>query len=177
MSKKHYIMTAITLGAIAAVSAGLIGLANLATRNRIAKNEYDKTMSGIASIFGDEAQIEKEYAIEGYTYANYVYEISNDSYAFRTTGSNSYGKISLLVGIKDSLVMDADIHEFVFTNLFIITNEQSFATTLVDNYIDPLNSGDRDLDDVSCSATFGARLVRDMINEAKKAATDLFLED
>ena len=100
MSKKHYIMTAITLGAIAAVSAGLIGLANLATRNKIAKNEYDKTMSGIASIFGSEAIIEKEYAIEGYTYANYVYEISNDNYAFRTTGSNSYGKISLLIGIK-----------------------------------------------------------------------------
>ena len=60
MSKKHYIMTAITLGAIAAVSAGLIGLANLVTKDKIAKNEYNKTMSGIASIFGEKAEIEKE---------------------------------------------------------------------------------------------------------------------
>lgn len=175
MSKKHYIMTSITLGAIAAVSAGLIGLANLVTRDKIAKNEYDKTMSGIAAIFGDNAEIEKEYAIEGYKYSNYVYEIKGGkNYAFRTTGSNSYGKISLLVGIKDSFVMDADIHEFIFTNLFVITNEQSFATTLVDNYIDPLNNGDRDIDDVSCSATYGAKLVRDMVNEAKGVAESLF---
>ena len=178
MSKKHYIITAVTLGLIAATSAGLIGVANLITRDKIAKNEYDKTMSGISAIF-EGAEIEKEYAVNDFKYTNYVYELSedtsgNDRYIFKTTGSNSYGKISLLVGIKETLVKDEDIQEFVFTNLYVITNEQSFATTLVDNYIDPLNSGDRDIDDVSCSATYGAKLVRDMINDAKEAADTLF---
>ena len=177
MSKKHYIMTAITLGAIAACSAGLVAAANLVTRDRIAQNEYNKTMLGILEIFED-AEIEKEYAVNDFKYANYVYELSedtsgNDRYIFKTTGSNSYGKISLLVGIKE---MTSNNEEFVFTNLYVITNEQSFATTLVDNYIDPLNNGDRDIDDVSCSATYGAKLVRDMVNDAKDAAAKLFGE-
>ena len=181
MSKKHYIITSITLGAIAAVSAGLIGVANLITRDKIAKNEYDKTMSGIAAIF-EGAEIEKEYAVQDFKYTNYVYELSKDKtgsdrYIFKTSGSNSYGKISLLVGITETLVTDEDIQRFVFTNLYVITNEQSFATTLVDNYIDPLNNGDRDIDDVSCSATYGAKLVRDMVNEAKDAAKALFTEE
>ena len=177
MSKKHYIMTAITLGAIAACSAGLVAAANLITRDKIAQNEYNKTMLGISEIF-EGAEIEKEYAVNDFKYANYVYELSedtsgNDRYIFKTTGSNSYGKISLLVGIKE---MTSNNEEFVFTNLYVITNEQSFATTLVDNYIDPLNSGDRDIDDVSCSATYGAKLVRDMVNDAKDAAAKLFGE-
>lgn len=181
MSKKHYIITSITLGAIAAVSAGLIGVANLITRDQIAKNEYNKTMSGIAAIF-EGANIEKEYALDEYKFVNYVYELSkdsdgNDRYIFKTSGSNSYGKISLLVGIKEMSVNDENIQSYVFTNLFVITNEQSFATTLVDNYIDPLNNGDRDIDDVSCSATYGAKLVRDMVNEAKNAANALFTEE
>ena len=181
MSKKHYIITAVTLGLIAATSAGLIGVANLITKDKIAKNEYDKTMTGISNIF-EGAEIEKEYAVDGFKYANYVYELSedtsgNDRYIFKTTGSNSYGKISLLVGIKEMLVKDEDIQEFVFTNLYVITNEQSFATTLVDNYIDPLNNGERDIDDVSCSATYGAKLVRDMVNEAKDAAKALYTEE
>ena len=181
MSKKHYIITAVTLGLIAATSAGLIGVANLITKDKIAKNEYDKTMNGISAIF-EGADIEKEYAVSDFKYTNYVYELSEDTsgnnrYIFKTTGSNSYGKISLLVGIKETLVNDEDIQSFVFTNLYVITNEQSFATTLVDNYIDPLNSGDRDIDDVSCSATYGAKLVRDMVNEAKEAATALFTEE
>ena len=178
MSKKHYIMTAITLGAIAACSAGLVAAANLVTRDRISQNEYNKTMLGISEIF-EGAEIEKEYAIENFKYTNYVYELSKDTtgyerYIFKTTGSNSYGKISLLVGFKAAPHMYEDIQRFSFTNLYVIANEQSFATTLVDNYIDPLNSGDRDIDDVSCSATYGAKLVRDMVNDAKDAALELF---
>jgi len=181
MSKKHYIITAVTLGLIAATSAGLIGVANLITKDKIAKNEYNKTMSGISAIF-EGAEIEKEYAVEDFKYANYVYELSEDTmgydrYIFKTTGSNSYGKISLLVGIKEALANDANIQTFVFTNLYVITNEQSFATTLVDNYIDPLNNGERDIDDVSCSATYGAKLIRDMVNDAKEAAKALFTEE
>ena len=38
-NKKHYIITAITLGAIAAASAVLIASANLITKKRIEKNE------------------------------------------------------------------------------------------------------------------------------------------
>lgn len=168
-SKKHYILTSLTLGIIAASSALLIGASNMLTKNKITENEQNKINSGIAAIFGDSAKILKENTIENddYKYVNYFYHIgSEDKEAgtiYRTTGSNMYGKVSLLIGFS---------LENEFVSLSIITNEQTYASTLKDNYIDLLNKGERALDDVSCGATYGAKLVRDMINEAKQADLD-----
>lgn len=167
-SKKHYIITSITLGTIAAASAALIGVTNLVTREQIKKNEKNKIQAGITEIFGKTATISSEFAVKEYKYTSYAYEVSSeqskDDVALRTTGSNMYGKVSLLVGFKLSS------EEYVFAGLYIITNEQTYASTLVDNYINPLNDGNRDLEDVSCGATYGAKLVRDMVNEAKEVA-------
>ena len=58
--KKKYVVTSITLGVIAASSAGLIGLANLITRDRIAQNEKDRINAGITRIFGQNAEISSE---------------------------------------------------------------------------------------------------------------------
>jgi len=77
-----------------------------------------------------------------------------------------YGKISLIAGF------DVATHNFM--SLYLVSNEQTYASTLVDNYVTPLNSGDRDLEDVSCGATYGAKLIRDMVNEAKVAADALW---
>ena len=52
-SKKHFIITSLTLGAIAAASGLLIGAANLITRDQIKKNEAKKFDSGITAIFGE----------------------------------------------------------------------------------------------------------------------------
>ena len=166
---KHYVLVSITLGAIAAASALLIGATNMLTKENIARNEQNKVSSGIAGIFGESAKISNESSIENndYKYVNYVYEISaNDSeigYAFRTTGSNMYGKVSLIIGFNI---------ENKFVSLSVVTNEQTYASTLVDNYIIPLNNGSRDVDDVTCGATYGAKLVRDMVNEASKASLE-----
>ena len=174
MSKKHYIITAITLGAIAACSAALIGVTNLVTKNQIAKNEQNKIRVGIVSIYGEDAVIKEEHIVDDYKYTNYVYEIESDEnnpkFVFRTTGSNMYGKISMLVGLNQ----DVTANEFVFVNVYLVVNEQTYASTLVDNYVDPLNSDNRELEDVSCGATYGAKLVRDMVNEAKDAALELY---
>ena len=51
-SKKHYILTAVTLGAIAAASAALIGLTNLLTKKQIQKNELNSFNAGITALFG-----------------------------------------------------------------------------------------------------------------------------
>lgn len=164
--KKHYIITSITLGAIAAVSAGLIGLTNLITEPTIKENESKKISSGIKEIFGQNAKIFDEESWQSYhtSYLETAYLIVNEEnnvelgYAFRTTGKNSYGKISLIVGF--------DASDLSFKKLSIVANEQSYASTLVDNYINPLNGDKRDINDVSCGATYGAKLVRDMINQA-----------
>lgn len=173
--KKRYLITAITLGAIAAASGALIGITNLITRGQIAQNEINKINAGIANIFGDNAKIAAEDDIKtgDYKYVTHYYKITNDEnvafgYALKTSGSNMYGKISLIVGFNESE------HEFMGT--YIVINEQTYATTLVDNYVTPLNEGERDLNDVSCGATYGAKLIRDMINEAKEAADELWKE-
>ena len=54
-----------------------------------------------------------------------------------------------------------------FKGIYVVTNEQTYASTLVDNYINPLNHGDVNLDDVSCGATYGAKLVRSLITAAQ----------
>ena len=88
---KKYIITAVTLGVIAAASAGLIGLTNLLTAKQIQKNEQNKIKAGIVEIFADDAEILEEKAIsdKSLKYTNYEYTL-NKGVAYRTTGSNMY---------------------------------------------------------------------------------------
>ena len=170
---KKYILTSITLGVIAASGALLIAGTNMLTRDTIAKNEQKSINSGIAKIFGTSETITNESSLkEGvkYDYVITCYQVndSNNSllgYAFRTTGSNNYGKISLIVGFnKDS----------IYKGLSVVTNEQSFASTLKKNYIDLIKDGNQTINDVdvSCGATYGAKTVRAMVTEAEKALKD-----
>ena len=173
-NKKHYLIVSLTLGVIAASSAVLIGLTNLVTKDRIIQNENEKINKGIRQIFGDDAVFSKDpkesKEIKGYDYVKYFYTIIDDSdaclgYALRTTGFNAYGKVSLIVGFNcDNLA---------FAGTYTIVNEQTYASTLNENYLIPLNDGERQLDDVSCGATYGAKLVRDMVKEAQNAINDI----
>lgn len=170
---KKYILTAIILGSIAAVSGGAVALVNLITEKKIMENDKIKLVSGIKDIFGDNATIdpENEQKVNDYTYTVSYYKVSGENneflgYAFKSEGSNMYGKIALISGF------DAISHNFM--SLSLINNEQTYATTLVDNYITPLNSDPEKLDDVSCGATYGAKLVRDMILEANEVAKTLW---
>ena len=174
-SKKHYIITSVILGSIAAVSGALIGLTNLVTKAKIEQNEKDKIRTGFSEIYGKSSLKYEEKALIGeYQYVQYAYEVKDENdedigYAFRTTGSNMYGKISLIVGF-----VEGEPDPYVLRGISIITNEQTYATTLVENYVDPLNKGDIDIDDVKCDATYGAKLVRSMINEASEASKEFW---
>ena len=164
---KRYVVTAITLGLIAAVSAGAIGLTNLLTNKKIEQNKENQIDKGIAEIFGENSSRIDGKTIKKEQYTNYVYYVqikgeSNLQYAFRTEGSNTYGKVSLLVGFNS---------ERQFKGISVITNEQSYAQTLVNNYINPLKDAkDKEsaLNDVECGATNGAKLIRKMVEDARK---------
>lgn len=166
---KHYVITAVTLGLIGAVSALAISLTNVITKDTIAENEKNKIQSGIAEIFGQNSSVLKEENIDGEKYTNIVYTIKlegqeSPQYAFRTDGSNMYGKISLLVGFTN-------FNEF--KGMSIIVNEQTYATTLVENYVDPIKKAENKeakIEDVKCGATYGATLIREMINDARSVA-------
>ena len=170
-NSKKYILTGVILGSIAAVSAGLIALTNLISAGKIEENENNKVFSGISEIFGENSKIKSDEELTKYEYTVHYYEVTTKKdkflgYAFKCEGSNMYGKISLLAGF------DGVSHNFM--SLSLITNEQTYASTLEDNYVVPLNGGEKGLDDVSCGATYGAKLVRDMVNDAGKAAKNLW---
>ena len=166
-SKKHYVIVSLTLGAIASVSALLIAGTNLLTKDIIAQNEKDNIAKGIKFIFGEKAEIKDEAEIknEKYSYVDYVYEIGGEEdlgYVYRTTGKNMYGKITLIVGF--------DL-ENKFVSMKTIVNEQTF-TKEVETFVKNVDEGNRDISDVNCGATYGATLIRDMVNEASQANLD-----
>lgn len=170
-NSKKYILTGVILGSIAAVSAGLIALTNLVTKDKIEENEKNRILAGISEIFDQKTKIKSEKKLTKYEYTVRYYNVTNKKdkflgYAFKCEGSNMYGKIALIAGF------DGASHNFI--SISLITNEQTYASTLEDNYIVPLNEDKIGVDDVSCGATYGAKLVRDMINDASKAAKDLW---
>lgn len=170
---KKYISTGIILGLIAGISAGLIALTNKVTQDRIVKNEQNKINAGIQDIFGEHASIKDENSLENHEYSTYSYEIIGESseklgYAIKCEGSNMYGKISLLAGFDET--------SHAFMSVYLIKNEQTYASTLVDNYVTPLNSSEKNVEDVNCGATYGAKLIRDMINEATSVVSEFWVE-
>ena len=175
---KKYILTAVTLGLVAASGAFLISGTNMLTKDKIAENEQKSIYNGIHDIYGiKNFNIYKTEAINdsNYKYVNTRYIIKSTGeepygYVFRTDGSNNYGKISLIIGFNK---------DCVYEGLSVIANEQSFASTLKKGYIDKIKDvKGLNIEDVnvSCGATYGAKLVRAMVEEATKAATKLLGE-
>ena len=171
---KKYVVTGVILGSIAAVAAGVIGLTNLITAKRIEQNKIDKRNAGIAYIFNDGSEgFEVSTISKGNTPNDdskeyyEVYNKKNDDFlgfAIQCEGSNSYGKVVFIAGYR------ADTRAFI--RLSTITNEQSYATILEDNYIGRLNNGEKEVD-VHCGATRGATLVKELLDEAQAIAYTL----
>ena len=176
---KKYLVTAITLGVIAMTSGLLIAGTNLITRDRIAKYEENQINTGISEVFNNYqnahyTKIDEVEKSDTNKYVTQVYYISgikqnetNETFAgwaFKTVGSNNYGKVSLIIGFNE---------DRVYKNMYVVANEQSFASTLKKKYIIQVQSGDREIADVSCGATYGAKLVRDMVNSAQEMANKM----
>ena len=168
--KKKYLITAVTLGLIAAGGALLIAGTNMLTRDTIKANEAKAINNGLAAIYEtnslktSEVTLDKEFEYVISTY----YEVKDEAdaplgYAFKTEGSNAYGKISLIVGFTTN---------YVYKGVAVVENGQSFASTLNKKYLNPLVKDHKSVDevDVSCGATYGAKLARSMINSATSAA-------
>ena len=171
---KKYLVTAVILGSIAMGSGLLIGATNLVTRGPIAEYEKNQINNGIKEIFSghehihysNDQEVEVDKSNPYVTHVYYVYDGTNENdydnafvgYAIKTEGSNNYGKIALIIGFNSSAF---------YTNMSVVKNEQSFASTLNRKYITKVKAGEREIDDVSCGATYGAKLIRDMVNNAE----------
>ncbi len=169
---KNIIRSAATLGIIAGVAALLIGLTNMVTADTIAANANAAENKGLAQVFDEVDGVENTYSeIEDLDTSsfNFVEKIwicygGSDSsqlgYIYRTSGSNAYGSVTMLLGISGL----GDLG-----NMVILENTETYNTTLQANYIDVYNASDdknNAIYDTSCGATYGANLIKNMASEA-----------
>ena len=165
---KKFITIGLILGGMSAVAAGILGGVNLLTKKTIEDNDKKAQNTALKKVFSDAASYSddpKEVNSEEYNYVLEEYEAYREDesvlgYVYYTSGKNAYGSISLMVGIRDDRI----------ANYVVVTNTQSYATTLEENYIgkflaDPSNV-DFDSIDTHCGATYGATLVKNMCDQA-----------
>ncbi len=154
------------LGGLCAVLGLAIAGGDMLTKQTIARNKSAK----------EEAGLKKAFAYDGAAYSDPVEIPGSDRLSkywtvrlgeeelgrvYSVAGTNSYGNVALLVGLD---------FDYSLYGVVVLENTQSFGQTLEEEYLDPLSSAeDKEsvVDKVNCGATFGAKLCRDMINEAK----------
>ena len=162
---KKYIVTSLTLCAIGAAAALIIAGTHLITKDRIEQNEIEKQEKALKEVFDNADSFsdkKDEFVISNHSYLqNYYIAYSQKveiGYVYLVDGKNAYGEISLMVGITDAGI----------GQISIITNTQTYGTTLEENYITPYQNGTSSLDDVSCGATYGAKLIQSMTKQANE---------
>lgn len=154
------------LGGIAAVAGGVLGAVNLLTEKTIEANEIKAQEAALGKVFreadsySDVTEIENDkhpYVLKSWTAFNATTEVGK---IYFTAGKNAYGELSLMVGIKADRI----------ANFAVVSNTQSYASTLEENYIgkflaDPENTNFEDID-THCGATYGATLLKNMCLDA-----------
>lgn len=181
--KKNLLISGI-LGGISLVCALLIASFNMITSGIIADNAAKTELATCQAIYAEyDADKSEEISSENDAIIKKV--LAKDSngnelgYLYTVTGKNSYGAITLMVAIKDDKVLQVEFLE----------NGQSFASTVVshvkENYpsskdeviypfikpeatpeIGSLDATQVEGIDTVCGATYGAVLVKDLINVA-----------
>lgn len=160
---KSYLKTGLILAAITAICGIMIALLNGVTAPIIEENNYKKEQETLALIF-DGATFENLEIKENDSKINKVYLAKvNDEilgYVYLVSGKNAYGTIELMIGISDGSVCAVEI----------ITNTQSFSKVVNQfvNDLDNLDINNQNIDDldVKCGATYGAKLVKELIKVA-----------
>ena len=169
------------LGAIALVCALLIALVNMLTSNVIAANNEKKELETIQAIYED---YDKEKSVEEAATGDYIVKKikalnSNGEtlgYLYTVSGKNAYGSISLMVAIKNDSVFQVEFLEnnqsFASTVYnYLKTSYPSSADTAVhvgaysstDVTIGTLTKDQVSSMDVSCGATYGATLIKNLV--------------
>lgn len=169
---KKYLVVSLTLGSITGGSALLIGLTNTITADRIVENAVKKENNGLKNVFtdidGNVVEGQKFNSVElnadtSYTYVQKIWNVlaSDDSSLgtiYKTSGKNAYGSVTLLLGFDTKKS---------FKKMVVLENTETYGSTLDEKYIKPLNAGEIELADTTCGATFGAKLIKAMVEEAK----------
>ncbi|MFA6624147.1 MAG: hypothetical protein WCS80_00040 [Bacilli bacterium] len=165
---KKYVRVSLTLGLIAGIAALLIGLTNMVTADKITQNAKEKEKNGLTEVFtakeGTSYTYNEEKDIGTFAYIQKIWIVSDSvsdiGLIYKTSGKNAYGSVTMLLGLSG----EKDLGKMV-----ILENTETYGQTLQDNYISPYNSAtdkNNAVADVTCGATFGAKLIKSMADEA-----------
>ena len=169
------------LGCIALICALLIALVNMLTSNIIKENNAKKELDTIQAIFENYDQDKSLVLKSNDSYIEKKVKANDKDgnllgYLYTVSGKNAYGSISLMVAIVDDSVYQVEF----------LSNDQSFASTVysylktsypssVDTAVhvgaykaDDVNVGslsktEVESMDVSCGATYGATLIKNLV--------------
>lgn len=184
LNLKHFLKVGAVLCVIGAASALLIGVTNLLTSNVIEKRNIEKENNALKEVFIDAdgnlptdllPQEKIEINSDNKEYKNLIcywnVKSTNETenidekygYVFKTSGAdkNNYGIITMLVAINN---------DFSIGKISIISNTESYASTITNDYVNPYNKGEIELGDVYCGATYGATIIKEMAESSKDYA-------
>lgn len=180
-----YLKISAVLASIALVCSIILAAMNLMTSPIISKNKEQTELQTIQKIFSEYNQ-EKSSVVESDNEAIIKKILAADKdgnalgYIYNVSGKNAYGTISLMVAIKDGSLYQVEF----------VTNEQSFASTVESHLHSSYPASDKksielgfssnassdkvgslteeevDDVDVKCGATYGAKLIKELIKIA-----------
>lgn len=160
------------IAAILMIIAAICGLAvsgmNMLTSSIIEKNQLEKEAQLCKEIFADydtkkSKIITEDLSNEAITKKIVANDASGASlgYIYTVSGKNSYGPITLLVGISS----DGKLVSIEF-----LENGQSYGSTVAEhvdaNYSEGLTASDVASIDTKCGATYGAKTVQELVTIA-----------
>lgn len=170
---KKYTITALILTLIACICAALIASVNLLTAPIIEKNNNDKKEDLCHQIFlaydSEKSKTETDgFQSDQIVEAILAYDSNSEflGYIYTVSGSNSFGNITLLIGISEDEKL---------VGVRFITNGQSFsneaATHLDTQYkkdmtLDNILDLDLSNSDVTAGATYASKLIRSLVEDA-----------
>lgn len=159
------------VGGFLAGLCGVLGLliagGDLLTKDTIAKNKIEKESKGLRKIFGEEATYGEAVAVTDETRPTlqkyWTVQLGGTELGrvYSASGKNAYGDVSLLIGIYA---------DYSLGTIYVLENTESYGTTLQENYLDVYDASDNKeeaVEQVSCGATYGAKLCREMILASK----------
>lgn len=182
--KKNLLIASI-LGSICLVCALLIALIDIATKDKIAQNTRETELATIKEIFEnyDDSKSKELESSGNINKKIQAFDSNNNElgYLYNVSGKNAYGSISLMVAVVDDKLYQVEILEN--TQSFASTVYSYFKTTYpssadtsvhvgayssTDVTVGSLTASDVENIDVSCGATYGAKLIRDLVLVALK---------
>ncbi|MCR5113462.1 MAG: hypothetical protein K6A63_05950 [Acholeplasmatales bacterium] len=193
---KKYLTISIILGTIALICAAILAALNLVTSPIIAKNSEATKKDTITTIYSDcvafdeytSDELKEKYpnATIDSKIESLIIAYSDDAktstlgYIYTAKGSNAYGNIEIMAAVNDELGV---------VQVEFLENSQSYASTVASwlkvtyntvgatvyevgfvsadgEDVGTVSKEDAKTVDVSCGATFGATLVRDLVTAA-----------